>query len=222
MPPSAYVMGNGDTILFFTTSALNFETLEGRAYTYCYNLTQKRMVWINKPLSTERNISASASKSPPYLIENDKLIVTGRRMIWCLDQHTGELIWERDGLFTTGCNPLYHEGKLYIRANDPCILLCLDAQTGQTVWENTVINPLPAPDGNMAIYKDRLYFTAWGANVTFHLACIDIHTGKELWRDRGPYGSISFGVLIDQKTGYLYCNTGWSTLCVDLNKTPKK
>jgi len=53
-------------------------------------------------------------------------------------------------------------------------------------------------------------------------ACVDIHTDEELWQDRGPYGDIAFGVLIDQKTGYLYCNTNWSTLCVDLNKTPNK
>ena len=222
-PPSAYVMGNGDTLLFFTTDALNFETIEDRRYTYCYNLTQKEIVWINKPLTTDsRSMGVSAFQSPPYIIENDKLIVTGRKMIWCLDLHTGDLVWERDGLFVTICNPLYHEGKLYIRANNPCILLCLDAQTGQTVWENTTLDPLPQPDGNMAIYKDKLYFSAKGYNVTSHLACIDIHTGKELWRDRGPYGNIAFGVLIDQKTGYLYCYTGWSTLCVDLNRTPKE
>jgi len=24
------------------------------------------------------------------------------------------------------------------------------------------------------------------------------------------------------KIGYLYCYTSWSTMCIDLNKTPKK
>jgi len=223
-PPSAYVMGNGDTILFFTTDAGNFETLQDRRYTYCYNLTKKQMEWINKPLATEEmSLSVSASQPPPYLIENDKLIVVGRKMIWCLNQHTGEMIWERDELFTTGCNPLYHEGKLYIRANNPCILLCLDAQTGQTIWENTFLDPLPAIQGAMDIYKDKLYFSADGTTKKFSLVCVDIHNGNVLWTDRGP-GKVGFayGVLIDQKTGYLYCNTGWSTLCVDLNKTPRK
>ena len=217
-PPSAYVVSNGDTLLFFTTDGYNFETNHSHGQVYCYNLTKKTYLWANKQLTID---GASASKSPPFIIENDKLIVTTRQTICCLNQHTGELVWQRGGLFTTGCNPLYHEGKLYIRANNPCILLCLDAQTGQTVWENTTLNPLPQPDGNMAIYKERLYFSAKGYNVTSHLACIDIHTGKELWRDRGPYDNIAFGVLIDQRTGYLYCYTGWSTLCVDLNRTPK-
>jgi outer membrane protein assembly factor BamB len=67
-------------------------------------------------------MSVHASQPPPYIVENDKLIVTGRKMIWCLNQHTGELIWERDNVWSTFAPPLYHEGKLYIRANNPCIL----------------------------------------------------------------------------------------------------
>ena len=220
-PPSAYVNSAGDTLLFFTTDCGNFETIQGRGNAYCYNLTKKEMIWINKQ-STDIERNASASHSPPFVIENDKLIITGRSMIYCLNLHTGELVWEKEDVWATGCNPLYHEGKLYIRSGNPCTLLCLDAQTGQTVWANPSINPIPVFHGAMAIYKDKLYFSAKGANATSHLACIDIQTGKELWRDRGPYGNIAFGVLIDQRTGYLYCYTGWSMLCVDLNKTPRK
>jgi outer membrane protein assembly factor BamB len=219
--PSAYVTGLGDTLLYFTTDAYNFGTNHGLGNAYCYNLTKKQIIWVNKQ-STKTDRGASAVNPPPYVIENDKLIVTGRKSIYCLNKNTGELIWQKDGLFIADHPPLYWEGKIYIRYNDPCILLCLDAQTGQQLWENTVINPIPAPQGRMAIYQDKLYFSAWGTNATHHLACIDIHTGKELWRDRGPWGNIAFDVLIDQKTGYLYCYTGWATMCVDLNRTPRK
>jgi outer membrane protein assembly factor BamB len=225
-PPSACVMDNGDTLLFFTTEGLNFKTLEGRGYTYCYNLTKGQTVWINKPLTTDRNMSASAFNPVPFLIENDRLIVTPRKGIYCLDKNTGEFIWKREDVWLADCPPLYHEGKIYIRSGSSTplagFLLCLDAQSGQMLWENTTIKCLPAPDGNMAIYKDRLYFSASGNDATYHLACVDIHTGEELWRDLGPYGNICFSVLIDQKTGYLYCYTGWATMCVDLNKTPNK
>ena len=74
----------------------------------------------------------------------------------------------------------------------------------------------------MAIYKDKLYCSISGGNANYYLLCVDINTGKELWRDWGAWGHIAMGVLIDQKTGYLYCYTGWATMCVDLNKTPKK
>lgn len=219
--PSAYVADNGDTLLYFTTGGLDFTTLEGRGYIYCYNLTQKQIVWRNKPPTTDRNMNASSFNPPPFLIENDRLIVTVRKGIYCLNKNTGEMIWQKEGLGLADKPPLYHDGKLYIRSGNPCILMCFDAQSGEQLWLNTAINPMAAPDGNMAIYKDKLYFTAWGPNATYHLACVDIYTGEELWRDLGPYGQICFGVLIDQKTGYLYCNSGRSTMCVDLNKTPK-
>ena len=219
-PPSFYV-SNGDTLLYFTTDGWNFEEVKGNSQAYCYNLTQKQMLWVNKQdLSPD---GASASQPPPFVIENDKLIVTERKAISCLNKHTGELIWQREGLGgISDTPPLYHEGRLYIRHgflnSISYTLLCLDAQSGQMLWENTTTSPRPAFHGAMAIYKDRLYFSISEKS----LVCVDIHTGQELWRDKGPYGGISYGVLIDQKTGYLYCNTGWSTLCVDLNKTPKK
>jgi outer membrane protein assembly factor BamB len=218
-PPSSYVTSQGDTLLYFTVDALNFEINDGRGYVYCYNMTKKQMVWENKQFTTD--IGASTIQPPPFVIENDKLIITGRHVICCLNRHTGELIWQRENLSLADRPPLYYEGKLYIRSGDPCILMCLDAQNGQILWENTTLNPIPAPHGRMAVYKERLYFTAWGYNATYHLACIDIHTGQELWRDRGPW-DIAFDVLIDEKTGYLYCYTGFATMCVDLNKTPKK
>jgi len=219
-PPSAYVNNTGDTLLYFTTDGLNFDTDHYRADAYCYNLTKKQMVWKNKEFRTD--MGASAFDPPPFVIENDRLIITTRKAISCLDKNTGAIIWQRANLGLADRPPLYWEGKLYIRSGDPCILMCLDAQTGMQIWENTVIDPIPAPEGRMAIYKDKLYFAVWGANATHHLGCVDINTGKELWRDRGPWGNICFDVLIDQKTGYLYCYTGWGTMCVDLNKTPKK
>ncbi len=216
-PPSAYVIG-GDTLLFFTTGAWNFDRGHGRVHAYCFNMTKKQMVWANKEFTMDTD--ATAFQLPPFVIENDKLIVTSMRAIHCFNRHTGKLVWQKEGLGFADRPPLYHKEKIYIRYGDPGALLCLDAQSGQTVWLNTAIDCIPAPNGKMDIYKDRLYFSAWGPNATHHLACVDIHTGKELWTDRGPYDNIAFGVLIDQKTGYLYCNTGWSLMCVDLNKTP--
>ena len=178
------------------------------------------MLWENKYFRTD--MGASASNPPPFVIENDKVIITTRRAISCLNRLTGELIWQREDLVFADRPPLYWEGKLYIRTDSPCFLFCLDAQTGKQLWANTTIKPHPIIHGRMAIYKDKLYFSFSGSDIKHYLACIDTHTGAELWRDRGPYGNIAFDVLIDQKTGYLYCNTGWSTMCIDLNKTPKK
>ncbi|NLJ83050.1 MAG: PQQ-binding-like beta-propeller repeat protein [Bacteroidales bacterium] len=217
-PPSSYITSDGDTLLFFTTSGWNFDAVHGRVHTYCHNLTKKQIVWENKQFTTDTD--ATAAQPPPFVIENNKLVVTSMRAIHCFNMHTGELIWQREGLSFPDMPPLYHEERLYIRYGNPAFLICLDAQTGQQIWENTTSNPTPAFDGKMDIYKDRLFVSVSNQNATYSLLCVDTHTGKELWRDLGPYGNIAFGVLVDKKTGYLYCNTDWSTLCVDLNKTP--
>ena len=225
-PPSAYVISNGDTLLYFTKFGGDFNTILGRTYAYCYNLTKKQMLWENKQFVSESDWS-SPFLPPPFVIENDKLIVTCAKSISCLNKNTGELIWQRDGLGgISETPPLYHDGKIYLRHgflnSISYTLLCLDAQNGQQLWENTTSNPRPAPDGRMAIYQDKLYCSISGGNATYYLFCADIHTGKELWRDSGTYNNIAFDVLIDQRTGYLYCYTGWATMCVDLNKTPKE
>ena len=222
-PPSSYVNSEGDTLLFFTTDGLNFETLHYRGDAYCYNLTKKQIVWVNKEFRTDAG--ASSFDPPPFVIENDKLIITTRKAISCLNKNTGAIIWQMGDLSFPDMPPLYYEGKLYLRCrsfSSDATLLCLDAQTGQQIWENTTSKPLPAPEGRMAIYKDRLYCSISGGNGYYYLFCADIHTGKELWRDYGFYGNIAFDVLIDPKIGYFYCYTGWSTMCIDLNKTPKK
>jgi outer membrane protein assembly factor BamB len=170
------------------------------------------MVWTNKQFTRNGGFDIT-------FIENDKLIVEG---IHCLNMRTGELIWQKEGLKVGGLisPPLYHEGKFYVRHQTTSeILLCFDAQSGQQIWENNTLNPAPVFIGTMDIYKDRLYFSAWMGDGCY-LVCVDIHNGNLLWLDAGPYGHIGFGVHIDQKTGYLYCNTGWSLMCVDLNKTP--
>jgi outer membrane protein assembly factor BamB len=217
-PPSSYITSMRDTLLFFTTSGWNSSTVHGRVYAYCYNLTKKQMVWVNKNFTTDRG--ASASLQPPLVIENDKLIITSFEAIHCFNINTGEVIWQEENLSLVDRPYVYHQGKLYVRSGDPCILLCYDAQTGQILWQNTTLNPIPAPRGNMGIYKDKLYFTAWGKDAWIGLFCVDANNGELLWQDAGPSGRMSYGVIIDHERGYMYCQSGWLVMCVDLNKTP--
>jgi len=219
--PSAYVNSERDTLLYYVTDAYNFSTAKGRIWAYCYNLTKKEMVWVNKQFTTSRSVSTA--QPPPIAIENDKLIVASSHAIHCLNRLTGKLIWQKETFSMGGTMPhLYRDGWVYLRYGNPTTLLCLDAQTGQEIWKNTEVNPYPAFHGAMDIYDGKLYCSASGNYVDCHLVCVDAQTGKTLWVDGGPTGHIAFGVLIDQKTGYLYCNTGWSLMCVDLKKTPRK
>jgi outer membrane protein assembly factor BamB len=223
-PPSLYVAPEGDILLFFKTTGYHFAAMAGRVHAYCYNMTKKQMLWANKNFSIDNG--SSDFQQPPYVIENDKLIVTSLHGIHCLNRHTGELIWQKDGLLNSiaGTPPLYYEGKLYVRYGNPNFnLMCIDAQSGQQLWENTTLNPRPPFIwGTMDIYNDKLYLVRAVGGKPNDLACVDIHTGEALWTDKGSAGGFVGDVLIDQQTGYLYCNTGWSLMCVDLNKTPNE
>ena len=74
--------------------------------------------------------------------------------------------------------------------------------------------------GKMDTYNGNLYFTTGGTRIS-NLCCISLATGQVKWKDSCADKGIFGGVTIDQQTCYLYCNTGWAVLCVDLNKTPK-
>ena len=221
-PPAWTVNAAGDTLLLCLTGGYNFGTMGHLIDAYCYNVSQEKMEWHQKDLTPKG--ASEGGRTIPIIIDNNKVIFQGLLSIHCFDIGTGEEIWQYDMSRKEGFGDspfVYYKGKLLIRGATGT-LYCYDAQTGQLLWQNTAIKAFPTPWGRMDTYNDKLYFSAWGENATHHLACVDINIGEELWRDRSPYGQVHYGVIIDQQTGYLYCSTKWSIMCVDLNKTPKK
>ena len=222
-PPAWTINATGDTLLLFLTTGANFETKGTLIDAYCYNVTQNKMEWHQKDLTPE-GIS-SGSYYPPIIIDNNKVIFQGTQSIHCFDIGTGEVVWQYDRSRIDGFSEtpfLYYKGKLFVRGGwFKRNLSCYDAQTGQLLWQNTAIDPVPCPHGRMDAYNDKLYFTAWQGSETGALYCLSIATGEVEWYELPKRGKIVFGVLIDQQTGYLYCSTAWSVMCVDLNKTPK-
>jgi len=224
-PPAWTINASGDTLLLFLSSGWNFYLGKGRMEAYCYNVTQKKMEWHQKDLTPEG--CSSGSKFIPIIIDNNKVIFQGLFSIHCFDIGTGELVWQYDVSWRdafTDTPFLYYKGKLLVRGDNgnSGILYCYDAQTGQLLWQNSAIKAYSCPWGRMDAYNDRLYFTAWRGSETGALYCVSIATGEVEWYELPNRGKIVFGVLIDQQTGYLYCSTAWSVMCVDLNKTPKE
>jgi len=139
-----------------------------------------------------------------------------------MDIASGELVWQHEYLDngTSATRLLYYNDKLFFRMQSGDIY-CYEPQTGQIAWSNGSIEAIPAPKGRMDAYKDKLYLTAYPTGGVY-LYCLSISTGELLWKDKGPAEVIQGGVIIDQKTGYLYCHSDWSVMCIDLNKSPKK
>jgi len=211
------VAGNGDTLLFFTTSEWNFITTRGRIKAYCYNLTQREIVWKKSDFSVDHD----AGVFPPIVTNEQNILMFGARSIHCFNIATSELLWQYDYSAVETFSftpPLYRNGKLYMR-EDTGILYCYDAATGTELWSNKTINAIPAPHGSMDIYDGYLYFSGWRESE-IGLYCVSAHTGELRWFDQGPNGVISYGVLVDQNLGYLYCQSGIFVMCIDLKKTP--
>lgn len=188
---------------------------------YCYNLTQDSIVW-ESPISGYGDYT----NFPPTVVDNKYVIFHHKGSISCVDFSTGELIWETNAL-SEESPILYHEGKIIVRPHHGNIS-CYDVKNGNLLWTCTDVSIYlgrSAEYGKMDTYKGNLYFTNGGGNIfnPNFLYCISLATGKVNWYDAGPNnGGILGGLVIDQQTGYLYCHSNWSVMCVDLNKTPKK
>ena len=217
MPPNWTINGNRDTLLLFMSTGWNFFIGKGKVNAYCYNLSRKEMVWTKKNFTQD----GDASVILPLILENEKVVFQSLRAIHCLDISTGEIIWQHehlsDGFSRTPA--LLREGRLYLRSAMG-IVMCYDAQTGQEIWNNPA-NLLPAPGGRMDMYDNKLYLTAWTGSLQISLVCLSATTGEVLWKETGPWGKISRGIIIDQKTGYLYCSNDYGMICIDLTKTTK-
>jgi len=199
-----------DTLLFFSN---------GWKTVYCYNLTQDSIVWENT-LNFDHSESTSHS---PIILENKYVLFQHSYKISCVDFSTGKLIWDVVAISTGNCPILYYEGKVIVRPNYGNIT-CYDVRNGDLLWTSSDFKlslNSSREYGKMDAYKGNLYFTT-GGTWESSLYCISLSTGSVNWFDAGPTDrGIYGGLAIDQQTGYLYCHSLWSVMCVDLNKTPK-
>ena len=206
------VNADNDTLLFFSGGATN---------AYCYNLTQNGVVWkCNVP-----NVDYGRWTSfPPIIAENNYVLFQYSEKVSCLDFSTGEIIWEITTNNIEDCPILYVEGKVVVRPRYGNVS-CYDVRNGNLLWKNTDLTVLDDPNSKMDVYKGNLYLaTKHNALYTSpsYLYCLSLETGSVNWFDPGPDKGVCGNVTIDQHTGYLYCHSDWSVICIDLNKTPKK
>ncbi|MDR2010763.1 MAG: PQQ-like beta-propeller repeat protein [Bacteroidales bacterium] len=220
LTPPAWTINNiGDTLIMFLSGSWNFELVRGKMIAYCYNITQKKREWEKRDFANH----GDAGFLMPIIINNNRVIFQTISSLHCFDITTGELIWQYNPAPIEGYSDtpmLYRDGKIYIRCTSGKVT-CLNAQTGAVIWK-TGEDYIPAPDGRMDIYDGKLYLAAWGDNVEFYLYCLSAENGDFIWQDKGPFGKIVEGVIIDQNTGYLYCTNGRTIMCIDLTKSPKE
>jgi len=202
-----------DTLFFF---------LVGGENACCYNLTKDSIVWKNN-IFDDNNYSSSTSFHP-IIVENKYVLFQHRYTVSCVDFSTGKLIWQQRIGMTDYCSIFYYEDKVIVHP-DYGNMSCYDVKTGKLLWENTDLNNSYNRNVKMDIYKGNLYLLierGGGYYPPSYLYCISLATGKVNWSDPGPDKGLYNNLTIDQQTGYLYCHSKQSVMCIDLNKTPKK
>ncbi|MCL2131282.1 MAG: PQQ-binding-like beta-propeller repeat protein [Lentimicrobiaceae bacterium] len=206
-----WAVERNDTLLFF---------LGGRN-AYCYNLTRDSIVWKNTTLYDNGD---NYTAFHPVIVENKYVLFQYEAAVGCLNFLTGELIWRQNTQSAYSCPILYCDGKVVVRPSSGNVS-CYDVHNGNLLWKNTDLELLNDKDLNMDIYKGNIYLVT-RRGTTYDcpgfLHCLSLTTGVVNWFDPGPDKGIYENLTIDQQTGYLYCHSRQSVMCIDLTKTPTK
>ncbi len=91
-----------------------------------------------------------------------------------VDAASGEVRWSFKAGDWIFCNPVVHNGRVYIGSQDK-YMYCLDAKTGNEIWKFKTAARIEAGG---ALCEGRLYFGCC-AGVVY---CVDAKNGHEIWR----------------------------------------
>lgn len=211
--PPAWTISDEDTLLLFLSSGWNFTESRGRINAYCYNITRRKMEWEKKNIYE----GGSAGFQTPF-IDDGKVFFQTISSVHCFNIATGKEIWVHAASLSDGYSltpMIFEKGRIYLRSQQG-IVTCLNASDGEILWENTTVKPVPVMLGNMGVYNGHIYLTGGkGQDVLLH--CFSLENGDLEWSSHGPAGRISGGITIDKETGFIYCTSDWSVMCLKLH-----
>ncbi|MES0491516.1 MAG: PQQ-binding-like beta-propeller repeat protein [Leptospirales bacterium] len=126
------------------------------------------------------------------LIYGDNLLITDSIAIYCFNKNTGKVIWARTGLVTDNykqrgknamvegiyADPFIYNDRIYYGTRN--FFYSRSLKNGELIWENSEISSYSAFGtfyGNYIFTQSRDY-----SNNKYYLFCIDLNTGKTLWK----------------------------------------
>lgn len=132
------------------------------------NIETGSQVWKFAPPSTPGFFS-----SP--VVSNDVVYVVNKNgMLYGLDIHDGEVVWEFETDNRVFTSPTISRGQLYTASDE--FLYCIDVTKSDLIWKWGVPGAGP---GNLAAPTPGSSYVYFGGE---DLHAIDISTGKEAWR----------------------------------------
>jgi len=176
-------------------------------------LSDGEIAWkVNEPGGNNaREGTMAGSWSTPVIVNRGgqtQLICSMPTRVVSLEPGTGKLIWECQGLIGRNGNLVYTSpvvaGNLVICMGGytgPALAVRLggsgDVTESHRVWHVTAKNPQRISSG--VVVGDHLFMANAGPGT---IQCLDVATGKEVWKDRGP-GSGYWGAMTFAD-GHLY------------------
>ena len=216
-PPAAYVATGGDTMLLFQSRNYNFKIADGRIDFFCYNMTQRKLVWRLEDIED----NGTGSINTPQIV-GDRVYYQGSNELFMFDIATGNKIWSRrfpgESYFYT--QNLIVGNTIFVK-DDGDRFKALDLNTGNTLWEaygeyGGGLGPAYANGIVFIMGTDEGYAAIYGLRAD---------TGKQFWKYRTPnykkFSDSTFGyinMISDPETGYLYTGDGVFMMCL---KPPK-
>jgi len=129
--------------------------------------------WMSEEIGAQEGSSVSVAEGRVY--------VNGVDSIVCLDQGTGEVLWNVSFEATPeicqvwGFSPVYDNGKVFASGAKT---VCLDAATGDPLWSFVPPSGRGAVDGGPTVYDGKVVVSDWDGQ---HYHCLDEASGREIW-----------------------------------------
>lgn len=153
-------------------------------------------------------------------ISNGRLYIGNNNgLLYCLDARTGKRYWSFQCQSYVECTPAARDNRIVFGSFDGNVY-CLDAISGKLLWQFATGPRLPGTkgyqdvtrgvDSSPVIVNGLAYFGSWDG----HLYCLDVDSGKLVWKQQlgglvhrsGPAVDETFGrVYIGATDGLLYC-----------------
>lgn len=136
-PPTLWVNPQGDSVLILRDNALRDNQAtshEGRynlVNLYAWNMRTRQFEWGREDFEDEESVYYGQP-----VLEGNRLYLTLRRSICCVDMVTGQTLWKRPTEeFNQSSGLAVHENLLLATGNDHG-MWGINKNTGQTIWYN--------------------------------------------------------------------------------------
>jgi outer membrane protein assembly factor BamB len=214
--PSMFVDAQGDSIVIFIETSVNWGTSRVRSTMTALDLNSRDVKWRNLDFEPDMNCNTQYME-----VLSGKVYKLGSSTVWCFDADTGTLIWKKDfdpqkqGFehFMGNNQAFIHKEWILAKGADKH-MEALDLNTGKVIWQT---DEGLSSHYSLHVYKDKyiIYAREGGGGIAVHR----LDNGRLIYKNNKiAWGAISGGDLaIDHAADRIYWTDGKYAYCFRLN-----